>query len=235
MAGQNLLAQQSLVEKYLKKDRARLSVFSFVSVFTWQEHFEFRFELIDDCLCVFACNPVGMFLYWPPLGNTIKPKTINRCFDVMEKINRGNGVSRIENVGFEQLAVFPENKFAHYKKSYEYVYYRKDLVGLQGNALKSKRSSYNQFIKSHPAEFRPFSKAMRRECLKLYEQWVTQRRASTSDEVYQQMLEDNRSVHALAMEYYEELGLVGRVVLIDGKIKAYSFGYPLGSADKRIF
>src|SRR5262245_50468264 len=117
MTATNLLAQQPLVEKYLQKRCVKLSAFSFVNIFTWQEHFEFQLEIIDDCLCVFAGNPVGIFLYWPPLGDA-KPATLDRCFAFMEKTNRGNGVSRIENVEAEQLAAFSEKKFTHYNKGH---------------------------------------------------------------------------------------------------------------------
>jgi len=42
------------------------------------------------------------------------------------------------------------------------------------------------------------------------------------------MLEENRGVHELVMRYYNQLGLIGRVVLVEGQVKAYSFGFPLG-------
>ena len=43
------------------------------------------------------------------------------------------------------------------------------------------------------------------------------------------MIEDNEKVHAAALKSHKELGLVGRVVKIDGKIVAYTFGYHLNS------
>ena len=43
------------------------------------------------------------------------------------------------------------------------------------------------------------------------------------------MLEDNYHTNRLVMSYCRELGLVGRIVEIDDKIKGYSFGYKLNN------
>ena len=61
----------------------------------------------------------------------------------------------------------------------------------------------------------------------MYDRWAQERRRKNADPVYVQMLEENRAVHRLAMAYQKDLGLVGRIIRIDGKIKAYTFGYPL--------
>jgi len=47
------------------------------------------------------------------------------------------------------------------------------------------------------------------------------------DEVYRSMLSENRAVHASVFLHADALGLIGRVAVIDGKVKAYTFGYPL--------
>jgi len=41
------------------------------------------------------------------------------------------------------------------------------------------------------------------------------------------MLKENKRIHKRAMRYFEELGLIGRVVIVDNKIQAYTFGYQL--------
>ena len=43
------------------------------------------------------------------------------------------------------------------------------------------------------------------------------------------MLEDCWHAHRTGLMNHEQLGLVGRVVFIDGVLKGYTFGYPLNS------
>lgn len=220
-----LLKKRDIVLKYLSQAKSPLSVFSFTSLFTWKDYFKFDLKIINDCLCVFAYSDLGCFLYLPPLGNKIDERTIDKCFAVMEKTNGKKGITRIENVSEDLLKYFPEQKYALYKKGYEYCYFRDDIVALKGNAYKSKRSSLNQFLKNYKHEFCHFDSAMIKDCVKLYDQWAANRLANDKESIYRQMIEDNRNVHQLAIKYYNELGLVGRVVRVNGETKAYTFGY----------
>ena len=43
------------------------------------------------------------------------------------------------------------------------------------------------------------------------------------------MLNDSQSAHRIGISSAEALGLIGRIVRIDGKIKGYTFGYPLNA------
>ncbi len=226
----SLLERKELIQQYLREAPGQLSSFSFINIFTWQEFFQFEFEMIDGNLCVFARHEAGTFLYLPPLGKNVSAKTIEACFDRMDKVNRNKGVSRIENVHVRQLALFPTDEFFLYNKGYEYCYYRKDLAALEGNAYKSKRSSYNHFAKNYKFKFLPYEDSMLEDCAALYKDWARSRRPVYADNpVSLQMLEENAGVHQLALRHYQELGLTGRVVTIDGKIRAYTFGYPLNT------
>jgi Fe-S-cluster containining protein len=223
-----LLAEKNLIRRYLDFGKYDLSAFSFVSIFAWKDFFDFDLRLIKDNLCIFARHDTGCFLYLPPLGRDVPPQTIEACFALMQETNGGGGVTRIENVGENQLHLFASGAFSHYRKGYEYCYYRKDIADLKGNSYKSKRSSYNQFQKNYSYRYLPYDSSMREACAGLYDGWAEKRRqAYPQEDICKQMLEDNRKVHALVLEYYKELDLVGRVVSVDGRIKAYSFGYPI--------
>lgn len=223
-----LLERKDLVQRYLREAPAHLSSFSFINIFTWQEFFQFELELIDGNLCVFARHDAGTFLYLPPLGKNVSSQTIETCFERMEKVNRNKGVARIENVHAHQLPLFPARKFSYYNKGYEYCYYRKDIASLTGNPYKSKRSSRNQFVKNHSFEYLPYDDSMQAACGELYQGWARSRKpAHAGNAVSLQMLEENAGVHQLALRHHRELGLIGRVVTVDGEIRAYTFGYPL--------
>lgn len=223
-----LLEQQGLFQQYLRETPVPLSGYSFVNIFAWQDFFSFEFEIIEGSLCIFARHEAGVFLYLPPLGKDVRVETLRACFKRMEEVNRGNRVSRVENVCAQQLPLFPEDEFSHYHKGYEYCYYRQDIAALKGNPYKSKRSSCNQFIKNHTFQYLPYDDAMLSACVALYQEWAQDRRRAYADNaVALAMLEENTGVHQLVLRYHKELGLVGRVVTVEGEIKAYTVGYPL--------
>jgi len=226
----SLLSKKDLMEMFLKKENRHLSAFSFVSIFIWSEFFNFELELINGHLCIFADNDSGRFLYLPPLGKEgFSPQTIVQCFERMNRPGLPTAAARIENVTGPCLQRFSPEEFSFQPKAYEYVYFRKDIAALKGGGFKSKRSSYNFFVKNHSHEFLPYREEMLEEALSLYDRWARNRLAKYHDEIYAQMIQENRSVHRLALKYFKELGLVGRVVRVEGEIRGYSFGFPLNA------
>jgi len=224
---EKLLQRKAQLEEFLRSRPRSLSSLSFVNLFLWQDFFDFEFVELDGNLGVFATSDPGTFLYFPPLGKKISAVATRQFFRKMREQNRSRGVARLENVPAEELDSFPESEYVFYHKGYEYLYYRRELAGLQGQDYKSKRHDCHLFERHHAAQFLPFIPDMKSSCVALYDRWAADRRAAYPDAVYQQMLDDNRTVHALGMRFAAELGLIGRVVVIDGKIGAYTFGYEL--------
>lgn len=68
---------------------------------------------------------------------------------------------------------------------------------------------------------------MFKDCLDLYDRWAKDRRVAQQDPIALEMLEENRLVHTRALSYAQAIGLIGRVLVVDGKIVGYSFGYEL--------
>jgi hypothetical protein len=150
---------------------------------------------------------------------------MEECFGRMKKNNKGKGVTRIENVPESWLQSFSKADYKIYKKGYEYLYYRRDILGLKGNAFKSKRNAYNHFEKNYSSEYLPYEPAMSKECLALYKKWAQHKQKSSQDEIYLHMIEENFKVHKRALESYNDLDLIGRVVVVNKRIAAYTLGY----------
>jgi hypothetical protein len=196
-------------------------------MFAWKDFFDFECAVIDDALCLFATNDMGTFLYLPPLADKPKAGVVEKCFAVMTERNQGRGVSRVDNVADRQLAFFPSALYASAFKAHEYYYDKDAIAHLRGNALKAKRNACNYFRKHYRYAYRPYEDAMFEECAALYDEWARAREAKYPDAIYRQMLMENKRVHAEVIRNYDMLGMTGRVVLIDGKVKGYTFGFPL--------
>lgn len=117
--------------------------------------------------------------------------------------------------------------FNSLKKFPDYIYFQKDLAGLMGNRYKHKRACCNYFSKNYKFEYLTYKQNMKKDCLKLFSKWASERKKKFPDLYYHKLLEDSFSAHKLAIENYKALGLIGRVIKIRGKICAYTFGFPL--------
>lgn len=228
-APHSLSRERKLFEKHLSLFRPGLSSWSWIDLFAWSDFFEYDFRMIDGHLCVFAADAAGSFMYLPPLGESPSEELFERCFARMESLNGAGGVTRIENVpgtypGLEEIVSSLSLRVT--EKSREYIYYRKDICRLKGNAYKSIRAAVNRLVKSTPFVYRPYEDGMYDECLALYRRWMEERKAD-ADEAARFMAEDNEKVHARLLRHAPEVALTGRVITVGGAVKAYTFGFPL--------
>lgn len=163
----------------------------------------------------------------PPLGEPASPRIIFDCYERMIQFNRSPAVARIENVGQERKDFFTSLGFAAVLKDLEYIYERQHLVQLRGNRFKSKRSAYNHFVQHYSPNYQVYHEGYLQACMELLRKWQEMRRAKYKDDFFQAMLADSCFAHQLGMIESEQIGLIGRVVLLNGDVKGYTFGFPL--------
>jgi len=225
--GPFLMALKPAFEEVMKGQKPEISAQSFAGMAIWSDFFSFENRMIDGALCVFASDQAGTFLYMPPVTEALVPAVIEKCFDMMDQVNSGQGVSRVEHVSQSQLGMFPPDRYESEFKTEEYCYLRQELIDLKGNVYKSHRSDYNRAEKSYDLKLRDFSKKDAESCLKLFDRWADVKRQGCEDDMSRYMLEDSRWAHRIVMENMEDLGVFGRVLLANGKLCGYTFGYPL--------
>jgi uncharacterized protein len=216
-------------DKFLGLSRHELSVYAFENIYIWKGLFDIHWAVIDDSLCVFFKDKLSCFLYLPPLAEGKSLDAVKESFREMDIFNKNNEASRIENIEEADKPFYDNLGYECRNKSYDYVCKRNDLAKLAGDKFKPKRACFNYFMKHYQFQYLPFSLAHRAGCMKLYDSWATERRAKNSDHIYQAMLEDSRVSLKNALGNYPKLGLTGRVVKINGEIKAFTFGFKLNA------
>lgn len=213
--------------EFLGLNRRELSVYAFENIYIWKGLFDIYWKIIENNLCVFFRDPLGCFLYLPPLGENINPQVVEEAFRIMDNFNKNKEVSRIENIEQEEARFYKKLGYSICKKSEDYICKRTDLAGLRGNKFKHKRACCNYFVKHYDFQYRDFMPKHKKGCLELYDSWAKDRQADNPDHIYQCMMQDSRKSLKNALEGYQGLDLVGRLVEVDGKIKAFTFGFKL--------
>lgn len=221
------LKDKPLVDKYLKLKTHTLSIFYFASIFVWQKLYNIYYQLINGALCIFFQDRIGIFMPLPALGGTLDAVTIDEVFTIMDGINKNRKISRIENIEEAEAEIYQSFTLDVRDGEREYLYARRPLADLSGDKFKSQRASYNYFIKHYNYQFVDFLPSMKEEGLGLYKVWMQDRMKKSNEPVYQGMLKDNLSTHKIALENYQALGFTAKAVLINGEVKAYSFGFGL--------
>jgi hypothetical protein len=223
------LNDKAIFEAYLNLSRHELSAYAFENIYIWKQLFKIQWAIIQKSLCVFLKDNAGCFLYLGPLTKKLKPELIKKAFEIMDHFNCNPEISRIENVEEKDLDFYHSLGYTSVKKPPEYLCLRHNLVGLRGNAFKSKRASVNYFCKNYNFQYLPFRKKDKEDCLKLYRYWKTERKKNNPSPLYRGMLEDSLSCLKVLLDDYDALGFIGRAVKIDKKIKAFTFGFKLNN------
>jgi len=223
------LKDRVIFNKYLELKRHELSVYNFANIYIWKSIFQVKWILIDECLCIFFQDKIGSFLYLPPLGRDVRKETIQKVFDLLDAGNKNKDLSRIENIEKNGKSFYENEGYVCQEKYPEYLCREEDLAGLKGNAFKPKRASFNYFIKNYQYEYLRFRPAHGPECLKLYDAWSQERRSNSRDALYKGMLLDSRACLKMLLDNYAALNITGRVVKINNKLKAFTFGFELNN------
>ena len=214
------------------RQHTRLSSYAFTPLYIWRDHLAFYWVELAGHLCVFAKQNDDYFMPILPIPYHVSScgylNVVHEAYQFMLESSRNSHIARIENVPQEMLSLFERNGFCSSLKGTEYLYETAALGRLSGNRYKSKRGAYNAFVGRYPsATLTPYCLTDQDACFALYDTWRTERAAQCNDAVYCAMLDDSRSAHRTAIADAGELGLLGRVVRINGEVSGYTFGYPL--------
>jgi len=221
------IKDKGIFNKFLGLGRHELSVYAFENIYIWKGLFDIRWSVIENSLCIFFQDRIGCFLYLAPLAENKKPEVIKKAFKIMDRFNKNKDISRIENIAEPDTSFYENLGYTCQNKSYDYLCSRGELAGLRGNKFKSKRACFNYFTKHYEFRYLAFSLKHKDNCLELYDSWVKERKAKNQDRIYQGMMEDSRRSLKNVLDNYSDLNFIGRVVSIDKKIKAFTFGFKL--------
>ncbi|MFH1062484.1 MAG: phosphatidylglycerol lysyltransferase domain-containing protein [Candidatus Omnitrophota bacterium] len=221
------IGDKKIFDQFLSIKNHELSPYNFANIYVWKSLFEIFWYLIDDALCVFFNNSGGCFMYLSPLTANINENIIKQCFKIMDEYNSNHSLSRIENVPEKEIGFYQKLGLVQKHKSSDYLYLRTKIAELKGNSYKAKRADRNYFTKTYKFAYQPYLKADEQECILLLKNWIENRKLNNQDQLYQYMLDDIFSAQQIALKNCSELGLIARVVLIEGKVAGYTFGYEL--------
>jgi hypothetical protein len=101
----------------------------------------------------------------------------------------------------------------------DYVYRLADLRDLRGKEFHAKRNFMKRFAALHP-EVRPLTSAMAPDCVHVQEQWLESEKGNES-------ARNESSALIKALHHFDELGLRGIGVFVEGRLVAFAAGEPL--------
>ncbi len=237
-----------LFDRYAAALGIPLSDYTFANNIIWLSQKSGFYQIIEDCFCLFSLNGQSLTMLLPPLGEAARQRAaLDACFAIMDGYNPSPYLSQIEFVyrdyvdrmetrgavqgstdgAFTDLVESDEHYLVE-RSLPDYIYKTDDLINLQGNAYKTKRSEINQFRRAHPNHHMEALGPQHWDGIReLINTWLRNRLQYLSGEAIADFfytVEQERLAIERALEHYDTLGLHGLCLIIDGKLEGFTFG-----------
>jgi hypothetical protein len=108
---------------------------------------------------------------------------------------------------------------------FDYIYLREDLATLKGKKFQSKRNHINRFNSLYEYEYVPITPEIVPQCLEVERVW---RKMNANPDETEGLSNEQRSM-TFALEHFDELGLMGGAIMVEGKIIAFTYGSPVNA------
>ena len=218
------LQDKDSITAYTMNSCRRNCDLSFSNLCSWRFLYDTKFAFIDDFL-VFKFWAGGELAYMMPVGTGNPEKAVKALIEDARQEGQSFCMlgacscmrEELENMMPGQFTFTADRDYA------DYIYLRTDLATLVGKKFQSKRNHINKFRNTYPNhEYTAITPDRIQECLDLEAEWC---KVNHCDQ--QEGTGNERRALIYALHHFEELGLTGGILRVDGKIVAFTFGMPI--------
>lgn len=199
---------------------------SFSNLCSWRFMYDTQFAIIDNFL-VFRFYANGELAYMMPVGKGNQTEVLKAMIADAQELGKPFQMMGVcVGTKDEIERIMPgQFKFTSDRDYADYIYLRSDLATLKGKKYQPKRNHINKFMRTYPDhEYKPITPELIPECLILEAEWC---KANNCHE--QEALVAERKSLTYALNHFEELGLTGGILHVNGKIVAFTFGMPINN------
>jgi hypothetical protein len=214
------LHDREVIHPRLWAYQPEISELTFTNLFIWRELYNLSWSLADDRLLFISETDKGTWAL-PPVGPEPRGDISRRLLRWLaeEKQAAAPGIDRVDRRLAEEAANAPELAVAPDRPHFDYVYRSEDLINLAGRKYHDKRNHLNSFRRSFRFAYEPLGEAHLADCFKLAESWCDLKRCEED----LNLMGEWEAVRE-ALRNFQALNLKGGVILINGKVEAFTLG-----------
>ena len=197
-----------------------LSAYHRAAWWPWRDLLRLWWGRVGGTPCVVAEQAGGYFLPLPPLAARMTRDTVAAAFHLLDHLNHGAAVSRIENHSAEQAAQCRAWGYGTHRIEQEYVCATSEV---RARAVAQVGRARETGLVVRPYDARRDAEP----CWRLYLLWALRRQMATEDPQARAMLRDGALCHRRWLGEAEALGVFGVVAETPDEIHGYLLAVPL--------
>jgi len=216
------LEDREAVNAFLRADPPRTSELTFTNLFMWRHHYRPQWRAEAGCLLL-ALAPNGQEPFGlPPTGAGDKLAAARALCADLSQAGARPSLQRVGQDLAQALAAAGGFRAQEDRDQSDYVYLAADLAALPGRRYHRKKNHYNKFAKNYQFEYRALEPPLVGRVLEMQESWCALRECHLDAS----LASEARAVYE-ALSHFGELDYRGGVILIEGRVQAFSLGEPL--------
>lgn len=218
------LEDQEIINSYFAKAPSRSCERTFANVYLWSRHYKVEYAIIEGALVFKDNSEKALFAY--PAGDD---EAVKKALEWMDRYSKAVEAPLMLYTVTEENFAQLENWYPNiYQIEYDpdeadYVYETEKLATLAGKKLHGKRNHINKFKSLYEDwSYETLNDENVEECFQMALKWRTQNGCNEDPEKNAEMC-----VSLNSLRLYKELGFVGGVLRVEGKIVAFTIGEPM--------
>ncbi len=208
------LSHKQQFDKCVSENLKLNSISDFNFFYLWNTKNNIQIAFMDEYAILKGVWGKKKYFYSPSIKNV---KDFEKIYKLIEEYQNGNDFyfAGIDKDIVDNIKCVPNGATISFdRNASDYIYLSSDLINLQGKKFHSKKNFVNSFIKNYKYEFIEYNDSYYKEILNLYDNW-------TKNSEHQVDKTEKIAIKC-ALDNYKELGLLIGLLLIDGKIGAFS-------------
>lgn len=215
-----MLSDKEHIELFLKKSNYRGCEYTFGNNFVWSKAFNVEICFKDEFyICKQGRGADTRFIY--PAGNGSVKTAVNLLLGYTAENKLPLKIIANKKNAEKITELYPNAGSTLNRDFCDYVYTAEDLAELKGKKYHGKRNHLNRFYENNWS-LEPLCIDNIAECKEMLKLWADENLNGDDDAGKLAEL----SVVELSLEHYNELGYMGGVLRVDGKVSAFTFGEP---------
>ena len=220
------LQNKGLLDSYLKYNTFRGCELAPANPIMWSEHYSTGFVIVENMLSFCQLKDGKPVSFSFPIGAEDKKKAFDAIAGYFEQNKMDFSMYMVEPDMFACIEQwYPGMYEVQYNRdSADYLYETETLASLSGKKLHGKRNHINRFLENYPDYvYERIDDANRDECLELAYAWA---RKNIQDDSVRR--EEDNAYESCALEFAlrhrDELGLIGALIRVEGRVVAFTLG-----------
>jgi hypothetical protein len=215
------LDDRDVIHRMLWQYQPDTSELTFTNLFIWRAHYGFLWSVYRDWLLIVGGNSENGVQAMPPIGPSSRVEVTAMLLQWLKEnrdIPRPH-IDRADRRLVSELQASPNFLCEPVRDHYDYVYKTTDLIELAGKGYRQQRNHTNYLLRTYKMTYEPMNESHVDSCLNLARSWCEARQCE-EDLSFASEGEATRE----ALQNFRALGLDGGVILINGRVEAFTLG-----------